>query len=71
MYCNELARTYGGCLYDGDSLNDLTLVHLRARSFEIADNGGHTSLISEGSGEMDGFLLVILGEGLHEIVSNW
>lgn len=70
MYWNELAGTYGGSLDDGDSLNDLTLVHLRTWSVKITDNGSHTSLVSEGSGEMDGFLLVILGEGLHGTVSS-
>lgn len=63
--------TYGWGLDDRDGLNYLTLVHLRTRSVKITNNGGHTSLVSKGSGKMNGLLLVILGEGLHEIVSSW
>jgi len=36
-----------------------------SRSVKIPNNVGHTGLVSEGSGEVDGLLRVVLGEGLH------
>lgn len=56
--------TYGRGLDDGDGLNDLLLVHLGTGTVKITDGGGHASLVSEGSGQVDRLGLVILGEGL-------
>jgi hypothetical protein len=52
--------SYWWCLDDSDSLNNLFLVHLRTRSVEIADDGGHASLVAHGGGKVDWFLWVIL-----------
>lgn len=49
---------------DGDSLDNLTLVHLGSRSVEVTNNVGHTGLETHGSGQVDGLLGVVLGEGL-------
>lgn len=56
--------TYRGGFDDGDSFDDFTFVHFGARSVEVADNGGHAGFVSEGGGEVDGVLRVVLGEGL-------
>lgn len=37
-------------------------MHLRTGTVKITDDGSHTSLITHGSGQMDGLLRVILGE---------
>jgi hypothetical protein len=49
---------------DSDSLNNLLLVGLGARSVEVTNDGGHTSLVTHSGGQVDGLLGVILGEGL-------
>jgi hypothetical protein len=52
--------TYRRSLNNGDSLDNLFLVHLRTRSIKVADDGGHPGLVSHGGGQMDWFLGVIL-----------
>lgn len=52
--------SYWWCLDDGDSLNDLLLVHFRTWSVEIADDCGHAGLVAHGGGKVDWFLWVIL-----------
>jgi hypothetical protein len=49
---------------NGNSLNDLLLVRLGTGAVEVADDGGHTSLVAESGSQVDGLLGVILGEGL-------
>jgi len=39
-------------------------VHLRAGTVEVTDDGGHTGLVAQGGGEVDGLLGVILGEAV-------
>jgi hypothetical protein len=36
-----------------------------SRSVKVSDDVGHTGLVSEGSGEVDRLLRVVLGERLH------
>lgn len=36
-----------------------------SRAIKITNNMGHSSLISHNSGEVDGFLGVVTGEGFH------
>lgn len=59
-----LVGTYRRSLDDGDSLNNLLLVHLGARTVKVTDGGSHTSLVTESGGQVDGLLLIILREGL-------
>ena len=59
-YSSCLVWTYGRGLNDGNSLDNLFLVHLRTRSIKVADDSGHPGLVSHGSGKMDWFLGVIL-----------
>jgi hypothetical protein len=49
---------------DSNSLNNLLLVGLGARSVEVTDDGGHTGLVTHSGSQVDGLLGVILGEGL-------
>ena len=55
-----LFLTYWWSLNDSDCLNDLLLVHLRAWSVEVADDGGHAGLVAHCCGKVDRFLWVIL-----------
>lgn len=63
---------------DGDGLDNLLLVHLRSRLVNLklsiltksekaylANNMGHSSLISEEGGKVDRLGSIILGEGLY------
>jgi len=59
---NNTNADHGRSLNDSDSLNNLLLVHLGTGTVEIADNGGHASLVSEGGSEVNRLLGVILGE---------
>lgn len=54
----------GRGLDDGDSLDNLLLVHLGTRSVKVTDNSGHTGLVTHGGRQVDGLLGVILGEAL-------
>jgi hypothetical protein len=54
--------TYRRSVNNSNGLNNLLLVHLRAGTVKITDDGSHTSFITHGSGQMDGLLRVILGE---------
>jgi hypothetical protein len=55
---------YRWSLNDGDGLNDLLLVGLRSWTVEVADDGGHTSLIAHGGSKVDWLLCVILWEAV-------
>jgi len=57
-----LRCSYRWCLDNCDRLDDLLLVWFRTRTIKVSDNGGHTSLVSHGRGEMDWLLRVIFGE---------
>lgn len=52
-------------LDDCDSLNDLTLVHLRSGSVEVSDDVRHTGLVTHEGSEVDGLLSIVLGESLY------
>lgn len=49
---------------DGDWLDDLLLVELVALSSDFSHNVGHTGLVTDESGQVDGLALVVLGVGL-------
>lgn len=51
-------------LDDCDGLDNLLLVQFRTGSVEIANDGGHASLVAHGGGKVDGLLWVILGEAV-------
>ena len=59
-----MQKTYGRGLDDGNSLDDLLLVHLGAGALKLTDGRGHTGLVAEEGSQVDGRLGVILGEGL-------
>jgi hypothetical protein len=61
---NKTDGDHGRGLDDGDGLNDLLLVELGTGTVEVADDGRHTGLVTEGSGQVDRLLGVILGERL-------
>lgn len=45
-----------------DSFNDLLLVHFRARTVEVADDGGHAGLVAHRCGQVYRFFRIVLGE---------
>jgi len=49
---------------DGDWLDDLLLVELMALSSDFSHNVGHTGLVTDEAGQVDGLALVVLGVGL-------
>jgi len=51
-------------LDDSGCLDDFLLVHFGSNTLELSDDVGHTSLVAEEGGKVDGLLWVILGEGL-------
>lgn len=57
-----LRCSYWWGLHDRDGLHDFLLVRLRAGTVEIANNRGHTSLVTHGGSQVDWLLGVILGE---------
>lgn len=57
-------RTYRWCLNNGDGLNNFLLVHLRTWSIQITHDRSHTGLVPHSRRKVNGFLWVILGEGL-------
>lgn len=64
LHPSGLRRTHRWGINNGNSLNDLLLVRLGTGAVEVADDGGHTSLVAESGSQVDGLLGVILGEGL-------
>jgi hypothetical protein len=56
---------HGRGLDNGDSLDNLSLVHLGSRSVEVSDDVSHTGLVTKSGGEVDRLLGVVLREGLH------
>jgi hypothetical protein len=61
-----LRCSYRRSINDGDSLDDLLLVGLGARTVEVTDDGRHTGLVAHGGRQVDGLLGVILGEPVRE-----
>lgn len=49
---------------DGDWLDDFLLVELVSLSGDFSDNVGHTGLVTDESGQVDGLALIVLGVGL-------
>jgi hypothetical protein len=49
---------------DGDWLDDLLLVELMALSSDFSNDVGHTGLVTDEAGQVDGLALVVLGVGL-------
>lgn len=61
---------YGWCLNDGNSLNNLLLVHLGAGSIKVAHDGGHAGLVAHGRGQVDWFLWVIFGKAVSNVSAS-
>jgi len=55
---------HGRGLDDGDGLDNLLLVHLGTGTVQVADDVGHTGLVTHEGGQVDGLGGIILGEGL-------
>jgi len=54
-----------GCFQDGDWLDDLLFVELGTLSVDLPDNMGHTSLVSDETGQMASLGLVVFRVGLN------
>jgi len=52
-----------GGLHDGDSVNDLLLVHKSSGTVDVTDDVGHASLVAHEGGQVAGLAGIILGEG--------
>ncbi len=65
-----LRCSYRWGINDGDGLNNLLLVRLRAGSVEVTDDGRHAGLVAHGGGEVDGLLGVVLGETAWQLGSG-
>jgi len=61
---NDTNNENGGCLHDGDGLNDLTFMHFGPWPVKITDNVGHTGLVAHESGQVNWLLGVIPWKGL-------
>lgn len=61
---DDTNHNHGGRLDDRSGLDDLTLVHLRTGTVEVANNVSHTGLVAHEGRQVDGLLGVILGERL-------
>lgn len=62
---NDTDDDHRRSLDDGDGFDDFLLVHLGARTFEISNDVGHAGLVAHEGCQVDGFLGVVPGEGLH------
>lgn len=62
---DETNDDHGGSLDDGDGLDDLTLVKLRARLVDLTENVSHTSLEAHEGGEVGLLRLIIAREASH------
>lgn len=60
---NNTDGNHGRGLEDGDSLNDLLVVELGSNTDDLADDVGHTGLVSNEGGEVRGDILAVTGEG--------
>lgn len=60
---NDTDGNHGRGLEDGDSLNDLLVVELGSNTDDLADDVGHTGLVSNEGGEVRGNILAVTGEG--------
>jgi len=56
---------HGRSFQDGDSLDNLLLVHLGSGSLQIPDNMRHPCLVSQHGGQVDLLRFIILGECLY------
>lgn len=56
--------SYRRGLDDSAGLDNLLLVELGTGTVKVADNGGHTSLVTHGGGEVDRLLSIVLGEAV-------
>lgn len=65
-----LRCSYRWGINNGDGLDDLLLVLLRAGSVEVTDDRRHTGLVAHGGCEVDGLLGVILGEPVRQLESD-
>lgn len=61
---NNTDNNHGGSLNDSGGLDDLTLVHLRARAVKVTHNVRHTSLVAHERGQVDRLLGVVARERL-------
>ncbi len=62
---DDADNNHGGSLDDGDSLDDLLLVGLGARTVKVADNVGHAGLVAQEGSQVGSSGGVVLGEGFH------
>lgn len=59
--------SYWWCLDDSDSLHNLLLVRLGSWAVEVADDGGHTGLVTHGGSQVHWLLWVILWEAAQKV----
>ena len=62
---DEADALHGRRLDDGNSLDNVLLVDLRAGTVGLTNDVGHTGLVTQESGHVDGLGSVVLGEGLN------
>lgn len=63
-------HSYRRSFDDSACLDDLLLVQLRARTVEVADNGGHAGLVAHGGGQVALLLGVVLRKAVCEPFSS-
>jgi len=61
---NNANNKDGGCLHNGDGLNNLTFVHFGSWPVEVTNNMGHASLVTHEGGQVHRLFGVIPREGL-------
>jgi len=61
---NNTDNDHGRSLDDGDSLDNLLLVHLGTGTVQVTNNMGHTGLVTHEGSQVDGLGGIILREGL-------
>lgn len=61
-------ESYGRGLNDGGSLDNLLLVELGTGTVKVADDGGHTGLVTHVGGQVNGLLGVILREAVLSLI---
>jgi hypothetical protein len=65
-----LRCSYRWGINNGDGLDNLLLVRLRAGSVEVTDDSRHAGLVAHSGGKVDGLLGVILGKSVWQLRSD-